>query len=165
MNSEIYLFLKDIVLTVVGYLKADWSILLIGVMIAVLIKTYIDDQSFKKYINQHSKVSIGAAIGFGAFTPLCACGTMAVILSMFISSMPWGPVMAFLVSSPLTSPSEFVFQSTFLGVEFAVVVLIASIVLGVTAGGIAHYLSVKTNFFKDQFRIKAEPKIVLKRYQ
>lgn len=162
MNSEIYLFIKDIVLTVVGYLKADWSILLVGVMIAVLIKTYIDDQSFKKYINQHSKVSIGAAIGFGAFTPLCACGTMAVILSMFISSMPWGPVMAFLVSSPLTSPSEFVFQSTFLGVEFAVVVLIASIVLGVTAGGIAHYLSVKTSFFKDQFRIKAEPKVVPK---
>ncbi len=148
--------IKDLISTVVGYLKADWAILLVGVMLAVFIKTYVDDKAFKKYLDKHSNVSIGAAIGFGAFTPLCACGTMAVLLSMFISSMPWGPVMAFLVSSPLTSPSQFMFQTSFLGMNFAVAVLVSSLMLGMIAGVGAHYLSVNTRFFNNQFRMKSQ---------
>ena len=171
MRKEFHMnIFKDILITVFNYLKADWAILLVGVLLAVFIKTYIDDKAFKKYLNKHSKVSIGAAIGFGAFTPLCACGTMAVLLSMFISSMPWGPVMAFLVSSPLTSPSQFMYQTSFLGMDFAVAVLISSLVLGTIAGLVAHYLSTNTKFFHNQFRMKpqsaslccnAEPSTVL----
>lgn len=143
-------FLKDIVGTVLGYLKADWWILFIGVLLAVCIKVYIDDKTLKKYMNRNFKISIVGSIGFGAFTPLCACGTMAVILSMFISSMPWGPVMAFLVSSPLTSPSEFMFQTAFFSIDFAIAVLVSSIMLGLSAGIIAHLLDIKTDFFKGQ---------------
>lgn len=144
--------LKDIVLTVWGYLQADWHILLIGILLAVSINVYLDVKKFKSFLEKKSKLSIFGSITFGAFTPLCACGTMAVLLSMFISAMPWGPVMAFLISSPLTSPSEFMFQTAFFGKEFAVAVLISSIALGVIAGLISHMLDKKTNFFKGQFR-------------
>lgn len=146
--------IKDLIMTVASYLKADWMILLVGILIAVSINVYVDPKEIKKFLEKNSRLSISGSVAFGAFTPLCACGTMAVLLSMFISAMPWGPVMAFLVSSPLTSPSEYMFQTSFLGNKFANTVLIASIVLGITAGAVAHLLDKKTYFFKDQFRFK-----------
>lgn len=146
--------LYDILSTVIDYLKADWLILLIGALLAVGINVYIDPEKLRRSLKKNSRLSIPGSVAFGAFTPLCACGTMAVLLSMFISAMPWGPVMAFLVSSPLTSPSEYMFQISFLGVKFANAVLIASIFLGISAGAFAHVLDKKSNFFKDQFRLK-----------
>ena len=149
-------YLIDILITIVRYLKADWLILLIGTIIAVGINVYLDPDKFKSYLEKNSALSIPGSVAFGAFTPLCACGTMAVILSMFISSLPWGPVMAFLVSSPLTSPSEFLFEVSFFGYSFAIAVLVSSIIMGLSAGFIAHALELKTSFFRDQFRIKSD---------
>jgi uncharacterized membrane protein YraQ (UPF0718 family) len=109
----IFNVIKKIVQAEINYLKADWWILLLGISIAVLIKVYVGSDSLKKWIKNNEKISIFGSIGFGSFTPLCACGTMAVILSMFVSQMPWAPIMAFLVSSPLTSPSQFFFKLSF----------------------------------------------------
>ncbi|MDF2547811.1 MAG: hypothetical protein K0R93_2709 [Anaerosolibacter sp.] len=146
-------FLQDIAGTVIGYLKADWLILLLGIIMAVGINVYVDADNLRRLLQKNSRLSVPGSVAFGALTPLCACGTMAVLLSMFISSLPWGPVMAFLVSSPLTSPSEFMFETAFLGARFATAVLISSIVLGISAGFLAHYLETNTSFFKGQFKL------------
>lgn len=150
--------IEKIVQAEIQYLKADWWILLLGISIAVIIKVYVGSDRLKSWINNNEKVSIFGSIAFGSFTPLCACGTMAVILSMFVSQMPWAPIMAFLVSSPLTSPSQFIFQSKFIGFNLALAVLISSIILGIGAGVLANILSKKTVFFKNQFRISFEDK-------
>ncbi|MTI56912.1 permease [Geosporobacter ferrireducens] len=148
--------IQDVIFTVIDFLKADWHILFIGILMAVSINVYVDSMKLKKYLEKNTVLSVPGSVAFGALTPLCACGTMAVLLSMFISSMPWGAVMAFLVSSPLTSPSEFMFQTSFFGTRFATMVLISSIALGLLAGFIAHLLDMKTNFFKGQFRLNKE---------
>lgn len=150
--------LKELFLAVLGYLKADWLILLIGILIAVAVNVYMDSNKLKKFLEKKAGVSIPGAVGIGALTPLCACGTMAVLLSMFITAMPWGPVMAFLISSPLSSPSDYIFETAFFGSRFATGLLIASILLGLIAGFVAHFLEKKTNFFKDQFRLSNNSK-------
>jgi uncharacterized protein len=146
--------IRDIVMTVLGYLKADWYILLIGILLAVGINVYVDTNKLKKFLERKAGLSVPGAVAFGAFTPLCACGTMAVLISMFVSAMPWGPVMAFLISSPLTSPSEFMFETAFFGSKFAIAMVVSSVILGVSSGFIAHLLEMKTNFFKGQFRME-----------
>ena len=148
--------IKQILMSVGDYLRADWYLLLIGILIAVTINVYVDPERFKNLLQRKSRTSILGAVAFGALTPLCACGTMAVLLSMFVSALPWGSVMAFLISSPLTSPSEYVFETAFLGSKFATSLLIASIAMGILAGLIAHLLERNTNFFKDQFRFSGE---------
>jgi uncharacterized protein len=145
---------KEITMAVVYYLKADWYILLIGILLAVAINVYVDTNKLKRFLERKAGLSIPGSVAFGAFTPLCACGTMAVLISMFVSAMPWGPVMAFLVSSPLTSPSEFMFETAFFGSKFAIAMVVSSVILGTSAGFIAHLLEVKTNFFKSQFRME-----------
>src|SRR5690349_17904905 len=122
--------IKQILLSVWGYLRADWLILLIGITLAVSISVYVDSNKLKNLLMKKTGVSIPGAVLFGALTPLCACGTMAVLLSMFVSAMPWGPVMAFLISSPLASPSEYMFETAFFGSKFATAVVISSILLG-----------------------------------
>jgi uncharacterized protein len=148
-------FITEILLSIWHYLKADWLILLIGITLAVAMSVYVDSNKLKKLLMKRTGVSIPGAVLFGSLTPLCACGTMAVLLSMFVSAMPWGPVMAFLISSPLTSPSEYMFETAFFGSKFATAVLVSSIALGLIAGFLAHMLEKRTNFFKDQFRLVA----------
>jgi uncharacterized membrane protein YraQ (UPF0718 family) len=148
----IFEVIQKIVRAELNYLKADWWILFIGISIAVIIKVYVGSDILRNWIKNNEKISILGSIGFGSFTPLCACGTMAVILSMFVSQMPWAPIMAFLVSSPLTSPSQFIFQTEFLGLNLALAVLISSIILGIGAGILANILSRKTIFFDKQYR-------------
>lgn len=145
--------LTEILSSVWHYLSADWLILLIGITMAVSITVYVDSNKLKKMLMKRTGISIPGAVLFGALTPLCACGTMAVLLAMFVSAMPWGPVMAFLISSPLASPSEYLFETAFFGPKFATAVLVTSIVLGLSAGFLANYLQKKTNFFNDQFRL------------
>lgn len=146
-------FLKEIILAVLGYLRADWYILLIGILLAVIITVYVDTNKLKSFFERKAKISIPGAVAFGALTPLCACGTTAVMLSMFVTAMPWGTVMAFMISSPLTSPSEYMFETAFFGMRFATGLLVSSIILGVLAGIIAHLLETRTKFFDNQFRL------------
>lgn len=146
-------FFNSIFNAILGYLIADWYILLFGILIAVSMDVYGNPEKFKAYLTKHSGASIPAAVAFGAFTPLCACGTMGVLLAMFVTSLPWGAVMAFLVSSPLTSPSEFLFEGAFLGWSFAKAMLVSSLILGFSAGFVATFLEKHTSFFNDQFRL------------
>jgi len=134
------------------YLAADWMLLLFGIFVAVFLDVYVDGRKLRAYMSRKSGVGIVGSVAFGSLTPLCACGTMAVILSMFLSAISWGPVMAFLVSSPLTSPSEFVFESVFLGRSFALAMVAASVALGVSAGFTSVFLERRTGFFDGQFR-------------
>ncbi|MCF8002259.1 MAG: permease [Halanaerobiales bacterium] len=140
----------------ISYLKADWWILLFGILTAVSIKVYLGSDQLKSWVKKNDKLSVFGSIGFGTFTPLCACGTMAVILSMFASYLPWGPIMAFLVSSPLTSPSQFIFQNRFLGFKLAMGVLTFSILLGIAGGLLASFLEKRTSFFNSQYRLIRE---------
>lgn len=145
--------IKEVLLTVLHFLKADWHILSIGILIAVAINVYADPVKLRSLLSRRAGLSIPGSVLFGALTPLCACGTMAVLISMFVSALPWGAVMAFLVSSPLSSPSEFMFETAFLGTPFAIAMLISSVVLGISAGFVAHYLERKTSFFRGQSRL------------
>ncbi len=151
-------YLKFIGDSLIYYLINDWHIILMGILIATSMKVFVNPERLKNKLLQHSKIAVPLSVGLGALTPLCACGTMAVVISLFLTKLPWGPVMAFLISSPLASPSEFLFEGSFMGWRFAISMLIASIVIGLFAGYLATVLEKKTSFFKDQFRILDKPK-------
>jgi hypothetical protein len=55
---------------------------------------HVDPEKVKQTLLKKANISMTASVVFGAFTPLCACGTMAVILGMLTTAMPWGPIMA-----------------------------------------------------------------------
>jgi uncharacterized membrane protein YraQ (UPF0718 family) len=77
---------------------------------------------------------------------------MAVVLSMLATALPWGPVMAFLTSSPLMSPEEFVMMSGILGPAFAIAVAVSSVLIGLGSGYATHIIEKKTHFLDNQLR-------------
>ncbi|MCX7774189.1 MAG: permease, partial [Clostridia bacterium] len=138
--------------TVVGSLIHNWFPLLLATVISSIMRTYIDAERLKTTLLNKPKVSILASVAFGAFTPLCACGTMAVIIGMLTTTLPWGPVMAFLTSSPLVSPDGFVMIAGVLNLRIAIELTVASVLIGLGSGFVTHLIEKRTTYLKNQTR-------------
>ena len=148
----VFSVLWDAVLYVLQTLRHNSVVLLIGILLAAALRVAIDAEQMNRWLMNRPFLSVPATVAFGAFTPFCACGTMAVVLSMLATALPWAAIMAFLTSSPLMSPDEFILISGMIGVPFAVALTVASIVIGLGSGYLANFLQKKTTFFNDQLR-------------
>jgi uncharacterized membrane protein YraQ (UPF0718 family) len=139
-------------------LSHNWKVLLLSILMAVGLQTYVNSDKLAKVLFKRKKVSIIASVLFGAFTPLCACGTTAVLIGMLTTALPWGPIMAFLTSSPLMSPDGFVFISGVINLRFAIALTVASLVIGIGSGFITNVIEKKTNFLTNQSRYLGKEK-------
>ena len=118
-------------------LQHNWPFLVLSVVIATSLKLFVDTTQVSAFLARHRRAGVIAATGAAVGTPLCSCGTTAVVLGMMASTMPWAPIVAFMVASPLTSPQELVYSAGLFGWPFALAFFAASIVLGLAGGWIA----------------------------
>ena len=116
----------------------NWPFLILSVLIAVALKLYTDPQKTAAFFMKYKRFGVLGATFLAVTTPLCSCGTTALILGMLASRIPWAPVVAFMVASPLTSPEELVYSAGLFGWPFAVTFFGASIVLGLAGGWLAN---------------------------
>ncbi|MBB2181416.1 permease [Lachnospiraceae bacterium MD1] len=144
--------LADTITSVLTSLYHNWLPLGLAILTASLMKVYVNAEKLKESLINRPKVSTLASVAFGAFTPLCACGTMAVVIGLLSTALPWGPVMAFLTSSPLMSPDTFIMIAGILSFKFAIALTIASVAIGLISGGLTHLIEKKTSFLDDQLR-------------
>jgi uncharacterized membrane protein YraQ (UPF0718 family) len=144
--------LKETLIYVVSTLVHNAPVLAFGIFVAAAINVYVDPEKLKHAIMKKTGVSITGSVAFGAFTPFCACGTMAVIVSMMTTALPWGPIMAFLTSSPLMSPDEFILISGIVSLKFAIALTAASVIIGISSGYITHFIEKNTKFLENQGR-------------
>ena len=133
----------------------NWPYLAVSVVIAALLKLYVNAEKVSAFLNRYRGASVVAATAAAVATPLCSCGTTAVILGMMASSMPWAPIVAFMVASPLTSPEGLVYSAGLFGWPFALAFYLASIVLGLAGGWVAAVFE-RRGWLANQTRI-AEP--------
>ncbi len=117
-----------------GTLASNWIYLALSVLIATLLKLYVDSDKVSAFLRRNRQTGVVAATAAAVGTPLCSCGTTAVILGMMASMMPWAPIVAFMVASPLTSPQELVYSAGLFGWPFALAFFLASIFLGLVGG-------------------------------
>ncbi|WP_327421839.1 permease [Streptomyces sp. NBC_01230] len=131
---------------------ANWPFLLISVVVASAITVYVGADRLSTWLRKKTWIAVLGAVTLAVLTPFCSCGTTAVVLGALASSVPWAPVVAFMVSSPLTSPEEYVYSIGLFGMNFATTFLVASIVLGLAAGAVTHAIE-KTGWLKGQARV------------
>src|SRR3981189_1565818 len=96
-----------------------WPYLVLAVVIAAALKVHVEPARLRAWLARHQRASVVGAIGLAVLTPLCSCGTMALVLAMLATSMPWAPIVAFMVASPLTSPGQLLFTAGLFGWTFA----------------------------------------------
>jgi uncharacterized protein len=135
-------------------LSVNWPFLTVSVLVAAVMRVYVDVNRAAAFLQRNSGGGIVAATAVAVGTPLCSCGTMAVILGMMASLTPWAPIVAFMVASPLTSPEELFYSAGLFGWPFALTFFSASIVLGLV-GGLAAYILDGRGWLANQARFQA----------
>lgn len=137
---------------VVVSLLHNWPYLLASVVIAVVLKTFVDAGRIAAFLARHRGAGVGVATAAAVGTPLCSCGTTAVVLGMMASTMPWAPIVAFMVASPLSSPEGMIYTAGLFGWPFAIGMFAVSIALGLTGGAVAAALE-KRGLLQGQARL------------
>src|SRR5512143_3477308 len=117
----------------------NWYLLLISILISAALKLYVDQDAIARFLRRNTKNSVLLSTGVAVATPFCSCGTTAVVLGMMASTIPWAPIIAFLVASPLTSPQELFYSAGIFGWPFAIAFFVSSILLGLMGGAIASF--------------------------
>lgn len=136
--------------------SVNWPFLAAGAVITALMKIYVNQEAVAAFLRHHQGKGVFTATMAAVGSPLCSCGTIAVILGMMAGRMPWAPIVAFMVASPLTSPQELVYSAGLFGWTFALTFFGASIALGL-AGGLAAYILENRGWLADQARFKPIP--------
>lgn len=124
-------------------LIANWPFLVASALLTGLLQVYIDQRRLAAFLQRHRKSGVVAATTAAVGTPLCSCGTTAVVLGMMAGMMPWAPIIAFMIASPLSSPQELIFSAGLFGWPFATTFFVASIALGLIGGMLAHLLETR----------------------
>ena len=134
----------------------NWPFLVVGAAVAAALKLYANQRAVARTLGRHGTASVVLATGVAVATPLCSCGTMAVVLGMMAGSMPWAPVVAFMAASPLTSPEELILSAGIFGWPFALAFFASSIGVGLAAGWAAHILD-RRGWLAGQARFAGKP--------
>lgn len=130
--------------------------LVIGVLFEATIRTLKWHVKIRKGLTRFGLLAIPAATLLGVASPLCACATLPLVISLLVAGLPLAPAMALLVTSPLMSPASFTMISGMLGTSWALTVLVCAVVLGLFAGYVTQLLRNKGFAEEDIFR-KALP--------
>lgn len=109
------------------------------------------EQAIARAFSGHPVRMLILAALLGAVSPFCSCGVVPLIAGLLGAGVPFAPVMAFWISSPLMDPSMFAMTAANLGVEFAIVKTLAAISMGLFAGVVTHLL-IRRGAFKDLLR-------------
>ena len=132
----------------------NWPFLVLSVIIAVALKLYVDPNRVSAFLMRYRKAGVLGATAAAVATPLCSCGTTAILLGMMANMMPWAPIIAFMVASPLTSPQELIYSAGLFGWPFASSFFISSILLGLMGGLLGEILE-RRGWLANQSRFSA----------
>lgn len=111
-----------------------------GVLCEAIIRTFKWHVKIRKALTHYGSLAIPVATVLGLFSPLCACATLPLVISLLVAGLPLAPAMALLVTSPIMSPSAFSMISGMLGVSWATAILVCAGALGLFAGYVTHLL-------------------------
>lgn len=87
------------------FITAELSILFMGISAAVaLALMYIPQEKLRGWLSVQGLKGnfLGALVG--SLTPFCACSTIPMTLGFLNAGAPFGPVMSFVIASPLLNP-------------------------------------------------------------
>ena len=128
--------ITKVVSDVVTTLVADWPYLVASVAAAAALTVYVGTDRLAAWLRRRRWSAVTGSVVLATFTPFCSCGTTAVVLGMIAAEAPWAPVVAFMVASPLTSPSELLLSAGLFGWPFAALYFAGATGLGFAAGGV-----------------------------
>ncbi len=86
-------------------ITAELTVLFLGISTAVaLILMYIPQDQLRQWLSRRGVLGYFLGAVVGSLTPFCACSTIPMTLGVLNAGAPFGPVMSFVIASPLLNP-------------------------------------------------------------
>lgn len=124
-----------------GILYASWEVLLasgeyllLGLLLAALLKYFLPEDFVARHLKKQGFASILKASAFGVPLPLCSCSVIPVAFSLRRAGASKGATASFLVSTPEIGIDSFILSYGLLGSVMAALRMIAAFITAVLVG-------------------------------
>ena len=88
---------------------------------------YLPPSRIRDYLsNKFTWMQYFLGAGLGAITPFCSCSTVPITAGLLKGGVPFGPVMAFLFSSPVLNPIIIALILSLLGIKVTAVYVVVT---------------------------------------
>ena len=113
------------------------------------IRTYLPQETIRKWMNK--KIGIGNFFAslFGAITPFCSCSSIPIFIGFMEAGVPLGTAFSFLITSPLINEYLVVLMYGFFGWKITVLYVISGMTIGVVSGIILGKMNLDIHLEKD----------------
>ena len=128
--------------TFLGYLNELWFSLALGFLLSGLFYEFVPTSMVEAHLGDKNLRGILISALIGTLLPVCCFGSLPIAMTMRRKGAQLGPVLAFLVATPVTSISALVVTWRLLGVNFVVYIFFAVIVMSIIVGIVGNFLRV-----------------------
>lgn len=108
--------------------------LIIGFFLSGLAHEFIPQVWISRNLGNNGFRAVLMSTFIGTLLPICCFGCLPIAISFYKKGAKLGPILAFLVATPATSISALLVTYAILGIQFAVFIFFAVIVMGVLIG-------------------------------
>ena len=117
-------------------ITAELTILFLGIStIVALAFMYLPQEKLRSWLTKRGVLGNILAAIVGSLTPFCACSTIPMTLGMLKAGAPFGPVMSFVIASPLLNPIIITMVGALMGIKACLlyfsVTFVGSVVFGI----------------------------------
>jgi len=137
-------------------ISVELTVLFLGISTIVgIILMHIPQEKLKNWLSRRGIIGnfLGALIG--ALTPFCACSTIPMTLGFLKAGAPFGPVMSFVIASPILNPIILSMVAALLGIKacltYGIVTFTASVLFGVILEKIGYACHLKNVRIKNGY--------------
>lgn len=126
------------------------------ISIIALLRSYIDNDKFKNYIEKQPKfiAHLLAAI-FGAITPFCSCSSIPLFIGFMEAKISFGIAMSFLITSHMINEIAMLVLAGVVGLKVTVLYVVTGIIVGILGGYIMEKLGYE-KYLQDYLKVIAE---------
>ncbi|MDR9756735.1 MAG: efflux transporter SaoE [Thermoanaerobacterales bacterium] len=126
--------IRQTLLVSIDILNETSGWLVISFAIAGLLHNILTPEMFQRTLGNKSFAALCKATVSGMLLPICSCGVIPLGLGLYYSGAYLGPVLAFMVATPIINPAAVIMAFGLLGPQIAVIYLVTGFVVPMLIG-------------------------------
>lgn len=123
--------------------------ILLGLLIAGIIKQLISDDFISKHLGSNKTSSVIKATILGIPMPVCSCSVIPLAKGLQKEGASKGAVQSFLISAPITGADSIMATYSFFGIFFTIYRLITSMIIAIITGLFQNYFDKKEQIIQE----------------
>lgn len=108
--------------------------LLLGFLLAGIMKAFVPDTLYKRYLSNNNFKSVLNAMLIGIPLPLCSCGVLPTAMGLYKQGASKGATTTFLIATPQTGIDSMIATFSLMGLPFTILRVLAAIITSIIGG-------------------------------